>query len=1141
MADDDPREDEQTELFAPPGPRRSTYTAPKNDEAMLRNAANVFSDDDLAEALAEQFGPSKAAAAASRHRSPGAPVDAPSPSPTPPADVPEAPPALGDASQGAAELAPEPEAVEHRAAPEAPEHHAGSHVAEDASTPDAALTSPTGPLADDAEPAAEHPAPSHAAEPSGKDAAPTHAAEPSGEDAAPTHAVEPSVEHAAPAHIAERASDDALASDDLISEVPSTGSDAEPDVTAVATAAPSRFAPEQTTTTPIDFDDAAYKRPRRHSREQTAAAAAATAAVAPAEAAAPLADSDTAAPSDGQTVAVADEAPVEASTEASVPSQDLPASPDDQASSTDQVAPNDFVSAFDALLAEPSAPKQASPEVAPPVWLFARDVAEPVAPTVLPGTPDAAVSASDVEAVDSAADADNVLPDEGTDSPADADNVLSDGAADSPDDAADSETGIKGDGVETDADVDAAEDVDSVASVENAETEAASVETSVVAAETAPTPGGEDVLEVEEDLAMDDELVVASASDASDDDDLIDDDLTDMDALFGAVMAMGPEVVDMPAETGSSDTAEVPVAVSSGPTAVVVPDHTDTRETAVLEAPAPADVPGTSPVQDPFASPASAPNSVAPNPAAPNPVAPTPSAPTPTSSGPVSATTDVAAETAAGVGAVSAVARPGASARRSPFEAEEVGEEPTPRELRVGRAARLFWLWFAANSSLVSVAFGAIIFSLGMSLRQAIVSILAGVALSFLPLGLGTLASKRSGQPTMVVSRATFGVVGNILPAVIALISRLFWGAALLWILSAGTASILVGADLAGNFSVEQVTLLTMAIGFLIALVIAFFGYHILARVQLVLSVVSAVLIVGFIALTAGALHVSVALTVPDGSWSLLLTGAVLVFSFVGLVWANSSGDLARYQRSSTSSGGSMLWATFGTALPSFVLIAYGTLLAASSPAVAAGLVTSPFDAMGDLLPSWYPIPLVAATALSLLSGVAIALYSSAFALQATRIRGSRPLFVVLLGVVLAVIAGALALTASGFESVFRDFATTLAVPVAAWAGIFASDTMIRNRRYDTASLLRRGGVYDDFRWVNVSMLVIASVVGLGFTSATVGWLGWEGYFFELLGVAADSPVAGTDVGVLIALFIGVVTPLVSGVRAVRRQEIVRS
>ena len=42
------------------------------------------------------------------------------------------------------------------------------------------------------------------------------------------------------------------------------------------------------------------------------------------------------------------------------------------------------------------------------------------------------------------------------------------------------------------------------------------------------------------------------------------------------------------------------------------------------------------------------------------------------------------------------------------------------------------------------------------------------IALSFLPLGLGTLAGKWSGQPTMIVSRASFGHVGNILPAMAA-------------------------------------------------------------------------------------------------------------------------------------------------------------------------------------------------------------------------------------------------------------------------------------------------------------------------------------------------------------------------------------
>lgn len=1115
MADDDPREDEQTELFAPPGPRRSTYTAPKNDEATLRNAANVFSDDDLAEALAEQFGPSKIAAAASRHRVVGAQVDAPAPALAASSTESDSPDAPAEAAHLATEPADVPAQAEHSA-----EHHSGSHVAAAELVAEAPVAAesvspesvPVEPEPWDAEsvpaePVVVEPEPGDAesvsAEPVDAESVPLEHApvtlgdvEP--ETSAPVQREEPLtalpvVTPAAPVFadtvtdtdVEPLVSTDGPAEPDTDSaDVPDSGAEnpreVELGVAAVASVERSRFAPDEPVTTPIDFDDSAYKRPRRHSRDQEELAA---------------------------------EAPVV------VPSVGNVDSVLEVASPTEGAVPDAPASAFDALLAEPTVPKPAAAEAAPPVWLFARDV----------------LVASDT-------DESSVAP------------VIDDDIDDLPD--------IR--------DID-----DEPAAVDHAD-------------EEPETVGGIDDEPVFDGSAPDSELVL------SDDGGVEADDVevtTDMDELFGAVMGMGPEVVDMP-HASASDTAEVPVvAVPVDVKSEVVPDHTDTREIPVVTSEGQTFVTGSDGVTEgsgatptEAASPESTESSETTHQEAPafgsesfddvlggaafggaasaaaaaasaalgGAAVPTsaagtaPAAATATATGTAAAAapadTVAAVDQTVGTGTVTSVVdSPAASVHRSPFEAEEVGEEPTPRELRVGRASRLFWLWFAANSSLVSVAFGAIIFSLGMSLRQSIVSILAGVALSFLPLGLGTLASKRSGQPTMVVSRATFGIVGNILPAVIALISRLFWGAALLWILSAGTASILRGANMVGNFSAQQATLLTMAIGFLIALVIAFFGYHTIVRVQLVLSIVSAVLIAGFIALTIGNLDVSAALTVPDGSWALLVTGAVLVFSFVGLVWANSSGDLARYQRSSGSSGASMLWATFGTAVPSFVLIAYGALLAASRPSIAAGLVTDPFDALGRLLPSWYPVPLVAATALSLLSGVAISLYSSAFALQATRIRGSRPFLVVLLGVVLAVIAGALALTASGFESVFRDFATTLAVPVAAWAGIFASDTMIRNRRYDTPSLLRRGGIYADVRWVNLSMLVVASIVGFGLTSATVGWLGWEGYLFGLFGVLPGSTLAATDIGVLVALVIGVITPLVSGVPAVRRQEIVRS
>lgn len=471
------------------------------------------------------------------------------------------------------------------------------------------------------------------------------------------------------------------------------------------------------------------------------------------------------------------------------------------------------------------------------------------------------------------------------------------------------------------------------------------------------------------------------------------------------------------------------------------------------------------------------------------------------------------------------------------FSLESAGLEPTPTEQRVGRAARMFWMWFAANSSIVSIAFGAMVFSLGLSLRQAIVGVLAGVAASLLPLGLGALAGKRSGQPTMVVSRAAFGVVGNGLPAIVALLSRLFWGSAMLWFLAKGTAEILVGAQVTGGMDATILTVLGLVGGFVISLVVALFGYGLLAKFQLVVSIISGILVIGVIALTYQYVDIATALTNPDGSWFVAGTAAVLVFSFVGLLWANSAGDLARYQRVGSSGAGAMLWTSFGTAIPTFLLISYGAILAASNDQIATGMLTEPLDTLGRMLPNWYPAPLIAATALSLISGIVVTIYSGGFALKTVGLSLSRPASAVASAVLIA--AGAFLLTqiASDMTMLFRDIATTIAVPVAAWAGIFAADTMIRNRRYHADSLLRTGGIYPTIHWVNVPAFVIITAIGFGLTTATVGGLAWQGYLFGLAGIPLDGTLAGTDLGVFAALLLGLLVPIVAGIPGIRKQE----
>jgi hypothetical protein len=231
-----------------------------------------------------------------------------------------------------------------------------------------------------------------------------------------------------------------------------------------------------------------------------------------------------------------------------------------------------------------------------------------------------------------------------------------------------------------------------------------------------------------------------------------------------------------------------------------------------------------------------------------------------------------------------------------------------------------------------------------------------------------------------------------------------------------------------------------------------------------------------------------------------------------------------------------MAWATFGTTLPSFALVAYGALLAASDPALASGLVSNPIPTLGSLLPLWYPIPLIAATALSLLSGVVISIYSGSFALAAVGVR-LRQTVTTLIIAVLVFGLGWVISSLGDVTLLFRDLATTLAVPVAAWAGIFAADVVLRRRAYDSESLLRSGGIYPAVRWVNLGAFIVITAIGFGLTSSSVDWLSWQGYISAPTGVPILDDLAGADVGVIVALVLGLLVPLISGRAAIARQE----
>lgn len=86
---------------------------------------------------------------------------------------------------------------------------------------------------------------------------------------------------------------------------------------------------------------------------------------------------------------------------------------------------------------------------------------------------------------------------------------------------------------------------------------------------------------------------------------------------------------------------------------------------------------------------------------------------------------------------------------------------------RKGRSAGLFWPWCASNISVLAVSYGSFVLGFGISLTQALVATVVGAVASFFLVGLVSIAGKRGSAPTLVLSRAAFGRVGNGLPGLV--------------------------------------------------------------------------------------------------------------------------------------------------------------------------------------------------------------------------------------------------------------------------------------------------------------------------------------------------------------------------------------
>lgn len=477
-----------------------------------------------------------------------------------------------------------------------------------------------------------------------------------------------------------------------------------------------------------------------------------------------------------------------------------------------------------------------------------------------------------------------------------------------------------------------------------------------------------------------------------------------------------------------------------------------------------------------------------------------------------------------------------------PRAAPRVGIELTGLETiaeadRRGRARDLFWPWFGSNVSVLGIAYGSFVLGFGVSFLQATVVTVLGVVFSFALCGLVALAGRRGSAPTMVLSRAAFGVTGARVPAVISWVLTVGWETALTALAVLGTSTVLKELGLDAG-SLTKVVALVVVAALIVGAGIA--GFDAIIRLQFWITVVTAVLTVVYIVLALPHIDLGAVRALPSGGVQAVIGALVLVMTGFGLGWVNAAADYSRYLPRSTRPAGVFGWTTFGGALAPAVLVVFGLLLAGSSPKLNTAITADPIGALTTILPVWFLVPFAIVAVLGLVGGAVLDIYSSGLALLSAGIRIPRPVAAGVDGLVMLVSAVYVVFVAPDFVGPFQAFLVTLGVPVAAWAGVFLGDLLLRRRNYADADLADPRGRYGSVRPLPLLLVLLGVVLGWGLVTNTYGvpaWLNWQGYLLDLGLGGRKGPWAYANLGVLVALGVGFVGTVLFGRAAVRRQE----
>lgn len=435
------------------------------------------------------------------------------------------------------------------------------------------------------------------------------------------------------------------------------------------------------------------------------------------------------------------------------------------------------------------------------------------------------------------------------------------------------------------------------------------------------------------------------------------------------------------------------------------------------------------------------------------------------------------------------------STRSALSAVEQRGIEPVPAAERTGNPLQLFWVWFAANISILGLPLGATLVAVqGLNIWQALIVAAIGTAGSFALVGVVSIAGRRGGAPSMTLSRAVFGPRGNAGPTFVSLLSRLGWetvntttGAFVLLSLF----TLVFGTD-ADAKAVPVLAIVAIAIFEACTLLVSGLGHAAILVIQKWATWIFGALnvVVGIALITT--IDWSAVGAMPGGGFGAMLVGVATMAAGTGIGWANAGADMARYQKTSVKAARLISASAAGAGIPLVLLIGLGALLSAGDTSLATA--SDPVAAIRELLPTWMAVPYLIAAFGGLLLSNHLSVYSAGLTTLTLGVR-IRRVYAVTVDVVVT-FAGSIyfMLIAGSFYGPFISFISLLAIPITAWLAVFLID-MVKRRWYDPVALLdMRGGRYwyrGGIEWRAIGAWAVAIVVGYILLSVGQGGIAW--------------------------------------------------